>query len=57
MTRKTLIEDMERMENAAIKLADIRDTTICNVPVISILYWLCVAVLHLIEWEVKHYDA
>ena len=58
MTRKTLIDDMERIEDATIKLAEVQRgrINICAVPVTAILYWLCVAALHLIEWEVKHYD-
>ena len=49
MTRKTLIEDAERMEQAAIDLAIDR-----RYKLETIVYWLCVAMLHLIEWEVKH---
>lgn len=49
MTRKTLIEDAERMEQAAIDL-----TFDHKAPMDRIVYWLCVAVLHLIEWTVKH---
>lgn len=49
MTRKTLIEDAERMEDAAIDLV-----TAHRYSIGKIVYWLCVAVLHLIEWVVTH---
>ena len=49
MKRQTLIEDAERMEQAAIDL-----TFDHKAKPERILYWLCVAVLHLIEWTVKH---
>ena len=51
MTRKTLIDDMERIEDATCDLKMER-----RYSVAVILYWLCVAVLHIIEWEVQHYD-
>ena len=49
MTRQTLIEDAERMEDATIDL-EMNHRYSLN----KIVYWLCVAVLHLIEWEIKH---
>lgn len=49
MTRKTLIDDAQRMEDAACDLV-----TEHKYSLGKIVYWLCVAVLHLIEWSVKH---
>ena len=49
MTRQTLIEDAERMERAACELAFAK-----RIGLASIVYWCCVAVLHLIEWTVGH---
>lgn len=51
MTRAELIKDAQRMEDAARDLRMER-----RYSVTAILYWLCVAVLHIIEWEVQHYD-
>lgn len=49
MTRRTLIDDAQRMEDAAIDLE-----TEHKYSIRKILYWVCVAVLHLIEWVVTH---
>ena len=51
MTRQTLIDDAQRMEDAACDLKMER-----RYSMTAILYWLCIAVLHIIEWEVQHYD-
>ena len=48
MNRKVLVEDMERMEQAAVDL-----TLEHQVSLGKILYWCCVAVLHLLQWVVK----
>ena len=50
MTRKTLINDAERMEDAAIDLMLYKDYRRYKLE--TIVYWLCVAVLHLCEWSV-----
>ena len=51
MTRHTLIDDAQRMEDAACDLMMGQ-----RYKTSAILYWICVAVLHIIEWEVQHYD-
>ena len=48
---EALKEDMRRMEDAAIRTS--------NRPDIwqdQIIYWMCVAILHLIEWVLKKGD-
>jgi hypothetical protein len=46
--RKTLIEDMERMEQAAVDL-----TLEHQVSLGKILYWCCVAQMHVIQWVLR----
>ena len=46
---ETLEEDAQRMEDAAIRTA--RRTDIWQD---RLIYWMCVAILHVIEWLLKY---
>lgn len=47
--RETMIEDMDRMEDAANDLAmDHR------ISIFKIQYWSCVAIIHIIDWLLRH---
>lgn len=48
MTRETLIEDAQRMEDACCRLAQPTD-----IWQDRIIYWMCVAVYHLLQIELR----
>ena len=50
--RKTLVEDAQRMEDAACDLITER-----RISQTYILYWVCVAVLHVITWILRKEDS
>jgi len=50
MTCETLIADAQRMEDACSRLANRQD-----IWQDRIVYWICVAVLHLLQNEIRRY--
>ena len=48
MNRKTLVDDAQRMEDAAIDLISNE-----RYQLRTVLYWTCVAVLHILQWILK----
>lgn len=51
MIRKALIEDAGNMEDACSRLANRQD-----IWQDRIIYWICVAVLHLLQAEIRRID-
>ena len=51
MTRDTLIQDAQRMEDACSRTANR-----CDIWQDRIIYWIAVAVLHLLQAEIKRIE-